>query len=99
MTASGASAAAEGSFGVTKETYFWPNSVVGRICTETLAGSSWAADGSRATRITAFSPSWETSRTWPMRTPLRRTSPNFVSCRPARSASMVTIVTSANFLS
>ena len=75
--------------------YFCPNSVVGRISTPTLAGISSAAAGSRATVIEASLPSWSILRTWPMSAPLSRTSPNFASCSPARSALIVIVVTSS----
>ena len=76
---------------------FWPNSVVGMICTPTFSGISSAASGSIATSMTACSPSWLTDRTWPTRTPLIRTSPKRASWSPARSAWIVTIVTRSNF--
>ena len=49
---------ATGSSGGTNEMNFWPNSVVGRISTSTLAGISSAASGSSADLMTACSPSW-----------------------------------------
>ena len=72
---------------------FWPNRVVGRISTLTLFGIILAAAGFRAIVIEACLPSWLIVRTWPTSTPWIRTSPNFASWRPARSALIVTIVT------
>ncbi len=82
--------------GTTNSTYFWPKRVVGLIATVTSAGTCLARSGSRPSLITAWLPSWVTSRICPITMPCIRTSPNFGSCRPARSALTVTQVTGVN---
>lgn len=80
------------SRGTTSETNFWPNSVVGRISTLTSSGT-WRADsGSSARVMRATSSRCSMPRTCPTSAPFIRTSPNFASCRPARSASTTTVV-------
>ena len=63
MTVPSVSGWPDGASGRTNDTNFWPNSVVGRISTETFDGIFSAAEGSRAMWISACSPSWVTSRT------------------------------------
>ena len=81
---------------MTNEMNFWPNSVVGRISTDTLLGMSSASSGLRATVITAFSPFCSMARTWPTSAPWSRTSPNLASWSPARSAWIVIVVLRSN---
>ena len=86
-----------GFAGATNEMNFWPNSVVGMICTPTFSGISSAASGSSATLMTACSPSWLDRADLADQDAVDPDVAERASWSPARSAWIVTVVTRSNF--
>ncbi len=99
MTASGSSAVADGSSGVTNEMYFWPNRVVGQdlhldVGRELRGGLGPQGDLDHRLLAVLGDLAHLTDED-----AVAAHVAELGSCRPARSALIVTIVTVANFLS
>nr|WP_051802061.1 hypothetical protein [Actinocatenispora sera] len=85
-----------GCAGGVSDTYFCPNSVLGSIDADTLAGIRGTEPGSSATVSRAVRPSAAMSRTWPTTTPRSFTSAWRSSCSPVWSVTTVTVTAGVN---